>query len=143
MLILRGLDWVPLRGLDVATGFAPRPQQLQVQIAPFSRCNLHHFPGALCPDLHHVGANFGANGAWICTFGGLGSMVLMGVGCLKSRGFTCQGSGGRVVFEGVKPPGAIFFPGEVFRLDRCPGIAASSPPNLLAFSALHFRERLR
>ena len=80
MLILRGLDWVLLRGLDVATGFAPRPQRLQVQIAhfpgaictvfqvqfaPFSRCNLHHIctifganPCANCTRyLHHFGAN--------------------------------------------------------------------------------------
>ena len=61
MLILRGLDWVLLRGLDVATGFAPRPQRLQVQIA--------HFPGAICtvfqvqfaPYLHQNGANASAN----------------------------------------------------------------------------------
>ena len=35
----------------------------------------------------------------------------------KIEGVYLPGIGG-VVFEGAKPPGAIFFPGEVFRLPR-------------------------
>ena len=71
---MRGLDWVPLRGLDVATGFAPRPSDcrcklhiFQVQFAPFSRCNLHHFPGAICTILHHNLHQTGANPCANCT----------------------------------------------------------------------------
>ena len=74
-------------------------------------------------DLRFWGANRypkpSFEGVALGHFEGVGLDGFEGVGCLKSRGLLARDQRGS--FWGCEAPRGDFFPGEVFRLDRCPG----------------------